>query len=188
MFEINTYLERESFDYSDPYFLQNPKEKYIDVEDSLNIREIIDHKKFTPEHIQELITIKYKKHFIVDFDVPSGLSLWADTIIPAIKGYLQDGNIEILYGIDPIMLRFESVNDNQILFSIYDEFEPKRIYVKEILPQKEFIESLLDSASHYWGKLNEYKIYEEKEIKESTPRDYPKKMLNTIEELRKKIK
>ncbi|WP_430510827.1 hypothetical protein [Gottfriedia solisilvae] len=188
MFKINTYLERESFDHSNPYFLQNPKEKFIDIEDSLNISEIIDHKNFTPEHTQELITIKYNNQFIIGFDVPSGLSLWEDTFLPAIAGYLQNGNIEILYGIDPIMLKFEPVNDNQILFMIYDELEPKEIYVNVILPQKEFIESLLDSASHYWGKLSEYKIYEEKEIRESTPRDYPKQMLNTIEELRKKIK
>lgn len=186
MFEINTYLERESIDHADPYFLQNPIEKYIDIDDSLNIREIIDHKNFTPEHIQQLITIKFNQQFIVGFNVPSGLSLWEDTFIPGLESFINEGNKEIMYGLDPIILKFESVNSKQVLFSIYEELIPEEIYAASIVPEKEFIESLLNGASHYWQKLIEYKVFKENELRETTSKDLPFIMLKRIEELRRK--
>ena len=87
-----------------------------------------------------------------------------------------------------MILKFESVNSNQVSISIHKEFATEEIYAKSILPKKEFIESLLDGASHYWQKLIEYRVFVEKELRETTPKDLPIQMLDTIEELRKKIK
>ncbi|QPC45853.1 hypothetical protein [Mangrovibacillus cuniculi] len=188
MFKIKTYLEKLYYDYGNPYIMDNPKERYIDIDDSLKISEIIDHRKFTADCIQEFISIEYNNKSIVNFDVPSGLSLWEDTYLPAIEGYIQNGKVEIMYGIDPILLSLEESNNNEMLLSIYDEWKPNDIYVEEFLPQNEFIESLLDNASHYYEKLMEYKITEDRELRHSSSKDYPVEMLNTILELRKQIK
>ncbi|WP_391557903.1 hypothetical protein [Robertmurraya sp.] len=187
MFEIKTYLELESYDYSDPYYMENPSAKYIEIDDLSNIRKIVDHRKFTPEHIQQLITIKYNEMVVVGFEVPSGLSLWESTFIHAIEDYLHVGKVEMMYSIDLEILTLESINNNQMKFSIFHEWDSELVYASAILPEKEFIESMLTEANHYFQKLIDYKIFEEKRLDENTPRDYPQQMIKIVEELRRKI-
>lgn len=187
MFLINTYLELVSYDHTDSYFINNPCARYIDIDDSSRIREIIDHRKFTPELIQQLITITYNNSNIVDFNVPSGLDLWGGSYIPALEKYLFEGNSTKMYGIEPVILQFESVNTNQVSFSIIGDWEPKKTFATAILPEKQLIESLLNSAKHFWEMLIEYKVFEEKMINDTTPRDYPYQMIKKIEGLRKMI-
>ncbi|WP_088044665.1 hypothetical protein [Bacillus sp. EAC] len=187
MFEIKTFLELHSYDYTDPYYFNNPEAKYIYLDDSLVIREYFDHRKFTPEHIQMLITIKYKNKIVVGIDAPSGLDLWEDYMV-AIEQYLNKKKAELMYGIDPIRLKFKSVDNKKVQFSILDESEPVEVYAKATLPVKEFFESLLDGAEQFWNTLKDNEVFEQKEIRESTPKNYPELRIEEIEKLREKIK
>jgi hypothetical protein len=188
MFEIRTYLKFEGYDYTDLFYRENPSAKYIEFDNTENISKIIDHHKFSPEYTQELITITYYDKDVVGFDVPSGLNLWKDSFIPAFEKYLTEGKItEVMYGIEPITLKLEPIANNQVSFSIFLEFEPEKPYASEILPEKEFISSILNGASDFWNNVIEYKIFERKEIGPRTPEDLPYRMLEKVEELRKRI-
>ena len=93
MFKISTFL----VEYCDG------DERYISLDDSLKLREVFEHRKFTPEYIQLHVMIQYNDQIVVGNDIPSGLDLWEQTYIPAIEGYLNERKVEIMYGIDPII-------------------------------------------------------------------------------------
>ncbi|CAH0316358.1 hypothetical protein SRABI96_05236 [Peribacillus sp. Bi96] len=181
MFEIKTYLELFSYDHTDL------EASYISIDDSLKLREIIDHRKFTPEHIQMLITISYNNQIVVGIDVPSGLDLWSNYTV-AIERYLGGENVEMLYGVDPYLMKLVSVNNNLLEFSIVGDWEPVEVFAQAVLPEKEFLESILDGAAHFWKTLIDYKVFEGKEIKKTTSKEEPKLMIEEIEKLREKVK
>ncbi|CAH0276166.1 hypothetical protein [Peribacillus simplex] len=177
MFKISTFLEKTN----------EGEESYASLDDSLKLREIFDHRKFTPEHIQMRITIKYNNQVVVGFDVPSGLDLWSDYMV-AIEQYLDGENVERLYGIDPYLIKLVSINNNLLEFSIVGDWEPVEVFAQAVLPEKEFLESILDGAEHFWETLIDYKVFEEKEIGKTTFGEEPKLMIEEIEKLRKKVK
>ncbi|TDL78543.1 hypothetical protein [Peribacillus frigoritolerans] len=188
MFEIKTFLGSHSYDNTDPFYSKNPEAKYVSLDDSLKLREYIDHRKFTPEHIQMLITIKYKNQIVVGIDAPSGLDLWEASYMVAMDHYLEEKKVEIMYGIDPILMKLNSIDSNLLEFTIMDEWKAVEVYATAVLPEKEFLVAILDGAEHFWKTLIDYKVFEEKEIRETTPKEYPKLMIEEIEKLREKIK
>jgi len=178
MFKISTFLVE--FCHGD--------ERHISLDDSLKLREVFEHRKFTPEYIQLHVMIQYNDQIVVGNDIPSGLDLWEQTYIPAIEGYLNERKVEIMYGIDPITLKIGSIGNNLLEFLIIGDWEPKETYANAILPQKEFCKALLDEAEQFWKVLREFKVFEEKEIRESTPSDYPVQIIEEIKELRERVK
>lgn len=176
MFKISTFLETNEGD-----------ESYVSLDDSLKLRGIFEHRKFTPEHIQMRITIKYNNQIVVGVDVPSGLDLWSDYMV-AIEQYLESKNVERFYGIDPYLMKLVSINNNLVDFSIVGDWEPVEVIAQAVLPEKEFLKSILDGAEHFWGTLIKYKVFEEKELRKTTSKEEPKLMIEEIEKLREKVK
>lgn len=177
MFEIKTHLELVSYDYTASNFIRNPRERYIDIDNVPKIRDVIEHRKFTPEFIKQLITITFNNKVVVGFNVPSGLDLWKGSYIPALEDYFREGKSIVMYGIEPVILQLETINDEEVSFSIFGEWEPKEVFANAILPEKQFLEALLDGACHFWQMLIEYKVFEEGRLQENTPRDYPQQMI-----------
>ncbi|KMY49757.1 hypothetical protein [Peribacillus loiseleuriae] len=177
MFKISTFLVKTS----------EGEESYISLDDSLKLRELFEHRKFTPEHIQMHVMIQYNDQIVVGNDIPSGLDLWTDYIV-GIEQYLEGENVEIPYGIDPYLMKLISINSNLLELSIEGEWEPVEVFAQAALPKREFLEALLDGATHFWNTLNDYKVFKEKNTKHATPKEYPKLMIEEIEELREKVK
>ncbi|PUB03972.1 hypothetical protein [Paenisporosarcina sp. OV554] len=177
MFKISTFL----VEYC------NGDERQTSLDDSLKLREIFEHRKFTPEYIQMHIMIQYNDQIVVG-NIPSGLDLWEQTYIHAVEGYLDKRKVEIMYGIDPYILKLISINSNLLEFSIEGEWEPVEVFAQAILPEREFLDAILDGAEHFWKVLLEFKVFEEKKLRESTPSDYPVQMIKEIKELRERVK
>ncbi|MFY0783126.1 hypothetical protein AB1K18_22965 [Peribacillus simplex] len=176
MFKISTFLVKTS----------EGEESYISLDDSLKLRGIFEHRKFTPEHIQMHIKIQYNDQIIVGNAIPSGLDLWSDYIV-GIEKYLDGENVEMPYGIDPYLMKLISIDSNLLEFSIVGDWEPVEVFAQARLPKKEFLEAILDGATHFWNTLNDYKVFE-KNTKNTTPKEYPKLIIEEIEKLRKKVK
>jgi len=187
MFEIKTFFELHSYEYTDPYYVNNPEAKYIPLEDASELKGYFDHRKFTPEHIQMLITIKYQNIDVVGIGAPSGLDLWND-YLTAIEEYLDEDNVSVIFATDPILLKFESKDDKKLEFSIQDEWEPVKVYAQALLPEEDFFDALLTGAEQFWNTLKNYRVFEEKEIRESTPKNIPDLRIEQIQVMRKKIK
>ena len=178
MFKISTFLVE----------FCNGEERYISLDDSLKLREVFEHRKFTPEYIQLHVMIQYNDQIVVGNDIPSGLDLWEQTYISAVEGYLDERKVEIMYGIEPIRLKIDSIDNNLLDFQIIGEWEPKVTFAKAILPQKEFLEALLDEAEKFWNVLLECKVFEGKAKRESTPSDYPVQLIEEVKQLRERVK
>lgn len=178
MFKISTFLvEFCSVD-----------ERHISLDDSLELKEFFERKKFTPEHIQLHVRIQYYDQIVAGNDIPSGLDLWEHTYTSAVEGYLDERKVEIMYGIDPYVMKLKSINNSLLEFSIEGEWEPFEVFAQAILPEREFLDAILDGAEQFWKVLLEFKVFEEKEIRESTPSDYPVQKIEEIKELRERVK
>lgn len=177
MFKISTFLVE----------ISEGEESYISLDDSFKLREIFEHRKFTPEHIQMHIKIQYNDQIVVGNDIPSGLDLWTDYIV-GIEQYLDGESVEKPYGIDPYLMKLLSINSSLLEFSIVGDWEPVEVFAQAILPKREFLEAILDGATHFWTTLNDFKVFKEKNTKNTTPKEYPKLIFEEIEELRKKVK
>lgn len=177
MFQISTFLVEMS----------EGEEHYISLDDSLKLRGIFEHRKFTPDYIQMHIMIEFNNQTVVGNDIPSGLDLWNDYIL-GIEKFLNGENVEIPYGIDPYLMKLISINSNSLDFSIVGDWEPVEVFAQAILPKREFFEAILDGAAHFWNTLIDYKVFEEKEIKDTTSKEYPKLMIKEIEKLSGKVK
>ena len=77
------------------------------------------------------------------------------------------------------------MQNSLLKFSIFHEYDHNEVYASSILPQKEFLQSLLDGAKLFWNKMIEYRIFE-KETKRLS-RDSLLKELNKIEIIEKKM-
>ncbi|MFS0762292.1 hypothetical protein ABC374_02405 [Peribacillus sp. 1P06PB] len=177
MFTISTYLVE----------ISEGEESYISLDDSLRLREVFDHHKFTPEHIQMHIMIQFNNQIVIGNDIPSGLNLWDDYIV-GIEKFLNGENVEIPYGIDPYLMKLISINSNSLELSIVGDWEPVKVFAQDILPKRELFTAILDGAEHFWNTLIDYKVFEEKEIKDTASREYPKLMIKEIEKLSAKVK
>ncbi|MFF2287980.1 hypothetical protein [Peribacillus butanolivorans] len=177
MFKISTFLVKTS----------EGEKSYISLDDSIKLREIFEHRKFTPEHIQMHIEIQYNDQIVVGNGIPSGLDLWTDYIV-GIEQYLDGENVEIPYGIDPYLMKLISINSNLLELSIVGDWEPVKVFAQAILPKREFLEAILDGATHFWNTLYDYKVFKEKNTKNTTPKENPKLIIEEIEKLRKKVK
>ena len=93
-----------------------------------------------------------------------------------------------MYGIDPVTLKLHATDNTFLHFSIISDWEPKHIYADAVLPEKEFLEALLTEAEHFWQVLLDYKVFEEKKMRENTPSDYPAQMIKKVKKLRGKVK
>ena len=178
MFKINTFLVK----------FCNGEERYISLDDSFKLREVFEHRKFTPEYIQLHITIQYNDQIVVGNDIPSGLDLWRTTYITAVESYLDEQKVEIMYGINPITLKIDSIDNNLLDFQIIGEWKPNVTLAKAFLPQKEFLKALLDEAEQFWNVLLEYKVFEGKAKRETTPSNYPVQMIKEVKQLRDRVK
>ena len=178
MFKINTFIVE----------FCNGDERQISLDDSLRLIEIFEHRKFTPEYIQMHVTIQYNDQIVVGYAVPSGLDLWEQTYKHAVEGYLNERNVETMYGIDPYILKLISSNRNLLEFSIVGDWEPIEVFAQAVLPEREFLDAILDGAEQFWKVLLEFKVFEEKKFRESTPSDYPLQMIEEINELRERVK
>ncbi|WP_078410711.1 hypothetical protein [Priestia abyssalis] len=158
------------------------------MDDSSKFREYIEHSNFTPKHIQMLITIKYKNEIVVGIDGPSGLDLWEQSYMALVESYLNQEKVNVMYGIEPIVMRIKSLDNHLFEFSITDEWKPIEVYAKAVLPKKEFFEAILDGAERFWNTLNNYKVFEKMDIKEKASIEYPVLMTEKVEKLREKIK
>ncbi|WP_375564319.1 hypothetical protein [Peribacillus frigoritolerans] len=177
MFQISTFLVEMS----------DGEEHYISLDDSLKLRGIFEHRKFTPEYIHMHIMIQFNNQIVVGNDIPSGLDLWNDYIL-GLEKFLNGENVEIPYGIDPYLMKLTSINSNSLDFSIVGDWEPVKVFAEAILPKREFFEAILDGAAQFWNTLIDYKVFEEKEIKDTTAKEYPKLMIKEIEKLSGKVK
>ena len=178
MFKISTFLVE----------FYSGDERHISLDDSLKLREVFEHQKFTPEYIQLHVIIQYNDQIIVGNDIPGGLDLWEQTYTSAVEGYLDERKVEIMYGIDPYIMKLKSINNSLLEFSIEGKWEPVEVFAQAILPEREFLDAILDGAEQFWKVLLEFKIFEEKEIRETTPSDYPVQMIEEIKELRERVK
>jgi hypothetical protein len=178
MFKISTFLVE----------FCNGAERHISLDDFLKLREIFEHRKFTPEYIQMHIMIQYDDQIVVGNDIPSGLDLWEQTYIHAVEGYLDERKVEIMYGIDPYIMKLISITSNLLEFSIEGEREPVEVFAQAVLPEREFLDAILDGAEQFWKVLLEFKVFEEKKLRESTPSDYPVQKIEEINALRERVK
>ncbi|MCM3789398.1 hypothetical protein M3221_13410 [Domibacillus indicus] len=188
MFEIKTFLEKHGYDHTDSYFFEHPRERYIGLDESSKLKEYFDHRDFTPEYIQMLVTIQYKEKVLMGIDKLNGLDLWEQTYLDAIKQYIENRDAESMYGIDPVTLKLTSLDNTLLQFLIIDDWEPRQVHTEAVLPEKEFLEALLTEAEHFWEVLLEYKVFEGKNKREDTPSDYPAQMIKEIKKLREKVK
>ena len=178
MFKISTFLVE----------FCNGAERHTSLDDFLKLREIFEHRKFTPEYIQMHIMIQYNDQIVVGNDIPSGLDLWEQTYIHAVEGYLDERKVEIMYGIDPYILKLIQINSNLLVFSIEGEWKPVEVVTQAVLPEREFLDAILDGAEQFWKVLLEFKVFEEKKLRESTPSDYPVQKIEEINALRERVK
>ena len=146
IFEVKTFLDVYNYNPTNEDFLCNERSRFISLEDSSQLNEIFNCRKFTPEHIDMIITIKYKKYILIGIDGPSGLDLWKDTYTTAVESFLEQNRAEIMYGIDPITLKIDSKENDLLSFVISGDWEPKEFFAKAVVPKKEFLVPLLDGA------------------------------------------
>ncbi|WNS79230.1 hypothetical protein RRU94_16880 [Domibacillus sp. DTU_2020_1001157_1_SI_ALB_TIR_016] len=187
MFKIKTFLEKHSYERANLSSIGNTREDYIGLEESSKLKDYFIYKDFTPEYIQMLVTIQYKDKIVVGIDGLNGLDLWEQTYLTAIKQYLKARNAETMYGIDPVTLKLQSIDNTFLHFIIKSDWEPKDVYAEGVLPEKEFLEALLMEAEHFWQVLLEYKVFEGENKREDSPIDYPAQMIKEVKKLRKKL-
>ncbi|ALC90768.1 hypothetical protein AM500_13955 [Bacillus sp. FJAT-18017] len=187
MFEIKTLLQLPSFKPTGPLCFENPDEQFISIDNELKLRDYFNHPKFTPKHIQMLITIRYQNKIVVGEHCPSGLDLWND-FVQAIKVFLEEGSVELNYGIDPILMKMSTINNTFLTFELIDDWESNEVYTKATLPKKEFLYALLDGAIHFWTTLHIYQVFKKRAYRISTPKDYPQMKLNEIHRLKEQVK
>ncbi|OAH59153.1 MULTISPECIES: hypothetical protein [Bacillaceae] len=188
MFEIKTFLEKHSYERPQLDSFEYTREHYIGLDESSKLKDYFAYRKFTPEYIQIHVTIKYKNKTLVGIDGVNGLDLWEQTYLDAIAQYVEKRNAETMYGIDPITLKLTALDNKLLHFLIIDEWEPKYIHAEAVLPEKEFLEALLTAAEHFWQVLLDYKVFEEKKMRETTSSDYPVQMIKQLKKLREKVK
>lgn len=184
MFEIKTFLEKHKIeDYS--IFT---RERYIGLEESSKLKDYFaDEKRFTPEYIQMLVTIEYNGKTVIGIDESNGLDLWEQTYSTAIEQYVENRQTETMYGIDPITLKWTSLDGRLLKFVLMSDWS-NEIYVEAILPEKEFLEAMLTEAEHFWQVLIDYKVFEGDNKRKDTPSDYPAQMIKEIKKLREKAR
>jgi hypothetical protein len=134
-----------------------------------------------------LITIRCQNKIVIGEHCPSGLDLWND-YVQAIKIFLEEGNVELNYGIEPILMKMNTINNTFLNFELIDEWEPNEVYTKAALPKKDFLEALIDGVIHFWTTLHIYQVFEKRAYRKSTPKDYPQLKLNEIDSLKKQVK
>lgn len=188
MFEIKTFLEKHDYDRTDLYFFEHPRERYIGLDEPSKLQEYFGHKDFTPEYIQMLVTIQYKEKVLMGIDKLNGLDLWEETYLAATKQYVENRSAETMYGIDPVTLKLNALDNRLLQFLIIDDWEPRQVHAEAVLPEKEFLEALLTEAEHFWEVLLENKVFEGKHKREDTPSDYPVQMIKEITKLIEKVK
>ncbi|OES45899.1 hypothetical protein [Domibacillus iocasae] len=185
MFEIKTFLEKHSYDIADLSLFT--RERYIGLEESSKFKDYFAYRKFSPEYIQMVVTIKYQNKTVIGIDEPDGLSLWEQTYSTAIKQYLKNRQAETMYGIDPVTLKWTSLGNGSLHFILVGEWD-EYIFAEAVLPEKEFLEAMLNEAEHFWQVLLEYKVFEGENKRKDSPKDYPAQMIKEIKELREKVK
>lgn len=183
MFNIQTYLK---LPYTSVFEEKNPKVKYVHIEDAFRLQEVFEHPKFTPEHMQILITVQYNGQTIVGFDTPSAFDSWGDYFI-VIEQFLVNCEAQTAYGIDTMMIKMKSINKDFLEFVIRGQWDTRAIFAQATLPTKEFLQALLNVAESFWRRLHAYRVFEEKTVLATTPKDLPIKMLRKIETMRKAI-
>lgn len=183
MFTIQTYLQ---LPYTNIYEAKNPKAKYVHIEDAFRLQEVFGHPKFTPDHMQMLITIQYNGQTIVGFDTPSAPDSWGDYLV-VIEQFLRDREAQTAYGFDSMFIKMKSVNIDFLEFMIRGEWDTSAIFAQATLPTKDFLQALLNTVESFWRVLYAYKVFEEKLMRSTTPKDLPLKMLRKIEQMQSTV-
>lgn len=155
-FIFNCYIQHPNYNPTNPLFLKNPELQYININNEREIKEIvISHKKFDTIYIPMTITISLNDSCLLGFELGSGLSIWND-YISATEELLVAGKVIQHYGIEPILLQMEMIDNNHIFLCIYDEFEPEKIYIEEIFSAKGFLSNLVSEIKNFLNKLKSY--------------------------------
>lgn len=184
MFNIKTFFEKHTHELASLNSLEYTRERYIGLKESSQLRDYFAHRKFTPEYMQLLVTVEYRGKVLIGTDGLNGLDLWEQTYFDAIEQYVETGYAETMYGVDPVILKLQAGYDRQLHFLITSDGEPEYIYVDTMLPEKEFLKALLTEAEHFWQVLQDYKVFEQKKMREDTPSDYAVQMIKKTKKLK----
>lgn len=167
LFEIKTYFEKGDIEERIRYYKKNPERLYVDIDDAENMKNIINEtntkgrNKFNLQHASTRILIKYNGRDIVNFYSPGDDNgLWLD-YLNVIDDFLQHNHAVSFYGFEYYKMGIENFDDDKIHFYIMLEHEN----IKEIsatLPKKEFLQELINALKYFLVKMDEYKVFEQK--------------------------
>lgn len=140
------------------YTKSNPESRYVDIDNSSDMYELINDSKFSGKHIQMLFLINYNQEILIGYNGPSAYNSWIDFLITA-ENFENYGKSKLAYGIDPLIMEIKSVRHDHLHFSIYYELDISIKYVDVTLPSKEFMISLIRALKHFCvTMIHDYKV------------------------------
>lgn len=140
------------------YINANPESRYVDIDTSSEMFELINDKKFTGRQIQMLFLINYNQEVVVGFNSPSAYNSWADFLISA-ENFANYGKSKRAYGIEPLIMEIKSVGQDHLYFTVYNEWDNSIKYIDVTLPTKEFMLSLTRALKHFCvTMIHDYKV------------------------------
>ena len=170
MFIFESYLKKPTIKIWDIEDLnKNPKKYYLCVNDNESIVEILD--QFDPKYIDGVICIKYNDIAIMDYRYWDTVDdLWT-YLLNLLGDYLENGEAQIYFPDQPILLRLSSINKDLVLFSIQN-FDDKKLS----LPKREFFTAILDYGEAFFESMQEY-------FGDQVNYDYPREKISELREL-----
>lgn len=136
----------------------NPENRYVNIDDSLEMCELMNSKSFSEKHLRMLFLIKHNHKCVLDYSIPSGLDLWSN-FLKAAEDFAIYGRSKCAYGVDPLVMEIKDEGEGDLNLSIYYELDISKKYLDVKLPSKEFMISLSSTLRHFFVKMiHEYNV------------------------------
>ncbi|QYR19611.1 hypothetical protein KZ483_17095 [Paenibacillus sp. sptzw28] len=153
MFKLQTFLRKPPKLVELEYGLIVPEYEnfYIDINDTENIRILVDHGGLDPRYSPMKIIIRYYGTYIVDYNKPAaaGGGLWLD-YLQCVEQFIEKQKARTNFGIDYFSMGMESVGYGEVKFNVYLDHNNEEV-ISIILPKKEFILALLKELKEIWN-------------------------------------
>ena len=194
MFQFETYftkstkqIKNEFGNFSEEYFINNPNQCYVSINDVEKISLIIKDRDFTPEYIKMAIIIKKDNNVVIGFNIPPDLNLWED-YLSLLNDLVECGRGKRELSTNPIQIELSIVNEKEITMTISNIFADKEVLFSGNFPKEMFLKQIISGAREYYNKLIKYDIFNEISISPRTPKEYPEIMLKEIDQIEKDLK
>lgn len=129
-----------------------PEHTYIDPDNVEAVRELLKPRNFTSKQMRMTLILEDGDETVLGFNVPSALDLWSDYLY-AIDAVIHHGYVQRMYGVDPIFMEMELLDEGLVQFTVRNEGKPDHVFVNTKLPAVPFFQAILNAVRIFWRKL-----------------------------------